>query len=105
MGNLICFFAGLVTALVACPSASADDTKFPAIGAVFGANTSAARPYEEAFRVGMRDLGYVDGKNVKIVTRYANGDAGQVPKLVTELIAVSVQVLVASNKAVREAGK
>jgi ABC-type uncharacterized transport system substrate-binding protein len=42
---------------------------------------------------------------VKLLTRYAKGDASQVPKLLSELLAIPVQVLVASTKAVREARK
>jgi ABC-type uncharacterized transport system substrate-binding protein len=106
MPKLIPIFGALITTLIAGALASGAVTgKLRTVGVVFGANSSTARPYEEAFRAGMRDLGYVDGKNVKILTRYANGDASRVPKLRTELVALPVEVLVATNKAVREAGR
>jgi hypothetical protein len=48
--------------------------KLPRIGEVFGSNPSASKPYDQAFRDGLRDLGYVDGKNINILARYADGD-------------------------------
>ena len=87
---------GLAAAIVlvfAC--AFADEIgKLPQIGLILGGSPSTAKPYVEAFRDGMRALGYVHGKNVNILTQYANGDAARHPVLVRELIALRVDVLV-----------
>ena len=56
-----------------------------------------------AFREGLRELGYVDGKNVIIIARYANGDVTQVPTAIDQLIALPVDILVVSPKAVQVA--
>src|SRR5262245_38714981 len=48
----------------------------------------------EALRQGLRDLGYVDGKNIAIEYRGAEGKLERVPSLVTELVRLEVDVLV-----------
>ena len=71
-----------------------DAEKLPRIGQVFGASPAVARPVDEAFRQGLRDLGYLDGKNVTILPRYAHGRPERFPALLSELIALNVDVLV-----------
>jgi putative ABC transport system substrate-binding protein len=70
-----------------------DARKLPRIGQVFGSNPSVAKPYDEAFRQGLRSLGYVDGENVTILPRYAHGDPARYPALLSELIELKVDVL------------
>ncbi len=48
-----------------------------------------------AFPQGMRDLGYVEGKNLLLEWRFADGDVGRLPALAAELAALKVDVLVA----------
>src|SRR5437870_1204500 len=48
----------------------------------------------EALRLGLRELGYVEGQNLVIDERYANGDAARLPDLARELMQLKVQVLV-----------
>jgi putative ABC transport system substrate-binding protein len=60
----------------------------------------------EALRQGLRELGYVEGQNLVIDERYANGDAARLPDLARELVQLKVQVLVVDGgttvRAVRE---
>jgi putative ABC transport system substrate-binding protein len=72
---------------------AAEGQKLPVIGQVLFTNPSNARPWDEAFRGGLHDLGYVEGKNITIVVRYANGDSSQLPAILQELIALRVGVL------------
>jgi putative ABC transport system substrate-binding protein len=51
----------------------------------------------EAFRQGLRDLGYVEGKNVVVEYRSAEGKLDRFPALVAELLALKVDVIVAAN--------
>ena len=51
----------------------------------------------EVFRRALRDLGYVEGKNVTFETRSANGKLDQFPTLAHELVRLKVDVLVASS--------
>ena len=48
----------------------------------------------EALRLGLRELGYVEGQNLVIEERYANGDSGRLRDLARELVQLKVQVLV-----------
>jgi putative ABC transport system substrate-binding protein len=50
--------------------------------------------YLEAFRQGLRDLGYVEGQNIAIEQRYAYGMHDRVPSLAAELIRLKVDVIV-----------
>lgn len=100
----------LITALiVACAAAWAPFAaeaqpaeKIPKLGWLQGA--SPATPFYEGFRQGLRDLGYVDGKNIVIVTRSANGQFARLPELARELVQLNVDLmLVAGDQGLRAA--
>jgi len=59
----------------------------------------------EAFRLGLRDLGYVEGKNILIERRYAEGKLARMPALVNELVQEKVDVILAVNNVVIRAAK
>lgn len=69
--------------------------KVPRIGYV-SATGSANNPGHqiEAFRQGLRDLGYIDGKNVLVEYRYLEGKLDRIPSLVAELMHLKVDVFV-----------
>ena len=58
-------------------------------------NTSVQAARIGAFREGLRNLGYVEGKNIQIEFRFADGDNDRLPGLVAELIGLNVDVIVA----------
>jgi len=63
----------------------------------FGYLSLASPPpnaYDEAFRAGMRELGYVEGKNLDIEFRFSEGHEDRLPGLAAELIALNVDVIV-----------
>src|SRR6266540_4272619 len=60
-----------------------------------GANPAPGRHMREAFLQGLRDLGYVEGRNVVIEYRFAEGKLERYPALVAELVALKVDVIVA----------
>ena len=60
----------------------------------------------ESFQLGLRDLGYVEGKNILTERRYAEGRLDRIPGLVNELVQQKVDVIVAiNNVAIRAAKK
>jgi putative tryptophan/tyrosine transport system substrate-binding protein len=71
--------------------------KVPRIGYVSGSG-DANNPGSnvEAFRQGLRDLGYVEGKNILVEYRYAEGKLDRAPDLVAELVQLKVDVLVSA---------
>jgi putative ABC transport system substrate-binding protein len=58
----------------------------------------------ESFRQGLRDHGYIEGKNILVEYRYAQGNLDRIPGIVAELVQLNVDVLVSGNlSAIREA--
>jgi putative ABC transport system substrate-binding protein len=53
----------------------------------------------ELFRKGLRDLGYVEGKNLAIEYRYAEGNADRLPGLAAELVRLKVDIMVTTSGA------
>src|SRR5689334_12581262 len=74
-----------------CVSAEAQQSKtVPRIGYISESNPGA-------FRQGLKDLGYVEGKNILVEYRRAEGRINRIPSLVAELVKLKVDVLVVSN--------
>src|SRR5262245_5096446 len=69
-------------------------TKIPRIG-YLGAVPSSA--WHEAFRQGLRDLGYVEGKNIVIEWRWAGEKIEQYPAIAAELVSLKVDIIVATG--------
>lgn len=63
----------------------------------WGRDISPAPNLPESFVQGLRDLGYVDGRNVVIEYREAKGESQQLPALAAELVALKVDVIVAAS--------
>src|SRR5215218_2703170 len=66
--------------------AHADEGRSAVVGEIWYTDPSPIVAYQSAFRAGLRELGYVEGQNLTIVARYANGDATRLPKLAAELV-------------------
>jgi ABC-type uncharacterized transport system substrate-binding protein len=59
------------------------------------ATSSGANPAREAFIQGLRDLGYVEGRNIVIEYRYSEGHDDRFPAFAAELVALKVDIIVA----------
>jgi putative ABC transport system substrate-binding protein len=79
--------------------------KVPRIGFLGTASPSAASTRIEAFRQGLRDLGYVEGKNIVIEYRYAERQPDRLPALAAELVRLKVDVIVSSGSGNTRAAK
>ena len=66
----------------------------PRIGFLGAATPAAWRPRIEAFREGLRDLGYIEGKNIAIEFRFAEGRYDRLAELAEELVRLKVDVIV-----------
>ena len=76
--------------LVYVPPAEAQQpAKVPRIGFLMG-GSSGTDSRVEAFRQGLNDLGYIEGKNIAIEWRFAEGQEARVAPLVAELIHMRV---------------
>ena len=67
------------------------------IGILWPGASLPAPPRMESFRQGLREVGYVDGQNVVIEIRYAQGGLQQLPELAAELVHLKVDVIQASG--------
>jgi putative ABC transport system substrate-binding protein len=72
-------------------------TKIPLIGRLAIASQSADAARIEAFRNGLRDLSYVEGKNIVIEHRFADGKPDRLPALVAELVRLKVDIIVSAG--------
>ena len=80
-------------------------TKVPRIGYLTAASLSAISARTEAFRQGLRELGYVEGKNIVIEWRYAEGKLDRLPALAAELVRLKVDVIVTAGPTATRAAK
>jgi putative ABC transport system substrate-binding protein len=65
------------------------------IGFLSPFSPSDAAPLHQAFRLGLRDLGWVEGKNINIEYRYAEGSSDRLPGHAAELVRLKVDIIVA----------
>ena len=76
--------------------------KVPSIGFL---STGSPGPNFEAFRLGLRDLGYIEGKNITIESRFAEEKFDRLSDLAAELVRLSVDILVVGNSTVARGAK
>jgi putative ABC transport system substrate-binding protein len=80
--------------IVSTHSATAQEMKLARIGLLRSTTITDAVRNNNAFRQGLRKLGYIEGKNILIEYRYAMGETGRLPKLAAELVDLKVDVIV-----------
>jgi putative tryptophan/tyrosine transport system substrate-binding protein len=79
--------------------AGAQQRKIPVIGYLSGGSASVAAPRVDAFRQGLRELGYIEGQNIGVEYRYADGNVDRVSDQIGELVRLKVDVVVSGNEA------
>jgi putative ABC transport system substrate-binding protein len=80
-------------------------TKIPRIGYLNTASLSANADRIEALRQGLRELGYVEGKNIVIEYRFGEGKLDRLPAMVAELVRLKVDVIVTGGPSATRAAK
>src|SRR5437016_1405685 len=94
--------------LLLAPSSASEaqqPTKIPRIGYLTVASLSSNVARVEAFRQGLRELGYVEGKNIAIEWRSAEGKFERQSELAAELVRLKVDVIVSSGPTMTRAAK
>jgi ABC-type uncharacterized transport system substrate-binding protein len=81
------------------PLSAQQAKKIARIGFLGATSASANSARLEAFRQGLRELGYVEGKNIVIEYRYADGKPLRLPALAAELVGLNVNVIVSGGAA------
>ena len=81
------------------PAEAQQPKKVPRLGYLVANFPSTNPARNEAFRQGLRDLGYVEGKSIVIEWRYAEGKPDRLPVLAAELVRLKVDVIVTAGPA------
>src|SRR4030095_16655291 len=93
-------FLGAITGgLLAAPRAAATQpaTRTGRVGVLWFTFPSVSAPFFEAFRDGLRELGYVEGQNIVFEQRWAERNPHRYPELAAALVAHKVYVIGAGN--------
>jgi ABC-type uncharacterized transport system substrate-binding protein len=88
------FFWSLFLLALSVPANAQELRKVPRIGVLRNDTPVTFATRNDAFRQGLRELGYVEGKNIVIEYRYAAGNTNRLPDLATELVNLKVDVIV-----------
>jgi putative tryptophan/tyrosine transport system substrate-binding protein len=86
-------------------AARAQQPSVPVIGFLDSSSAHEYAPFLAAFRVGLNEAGFVEGRNVAIEYRWADGHYDRLPGLAAELVRVPVAVLVATGITAAAAAK
>ena len=89
---------GGAIALTASPSKAQKSVKVPRI-AFLTTSSPSGSPAIQAFVEGLRDLGYVEGRNIAIEWRWGHGTTEQFPEFADEVVRLNVDVILAANTA------
>jgi putative tryptophan/tyrosine transport system substrate-binding protein len=102
-------FALCAVLLALCMSAEAQQTnKVPLVGVLSGRGAPTPTTPDrnaDAFRRGLQDLGYIEGKNILLDYRYTEGKPGSIASFVAELVGLKVDVLVTTAPSAIRAAK
>ena len=101
---LICLLTAALLSTVSFAEAQ-QAKKLPRIGLLGALSPSISLARYEAFRQGLRDLGYVEGKNIVIEYRFAEGKLDRLSELAAELVRLKVEVIVAGGSRPTRAAK
>jgi putative ABC transport system substrate-binding protein len=97
VGLLVLLALSLLSLLLAAEAQQA--TKVHRIGRLASGPSLGPNPILEAFRQGLRELGYVEGQNFVIDGRYAEGREERLPDLAAELVRLQVDIIVVGGSA------
>ena len=104
-GRILNWLLTTVFLAIASLAQTQQPTKVPRIGYLGAASPSATSERIEAFRRGLRELGYVEGKNIVIERRSAEGKSDRLPALAVELVRLKVDVIVTGGSAATRPAK
>jgi putative ABC transport system substrate-binding protein len=98
--------AVLLFCLVCRPAAEAQSlAPVPRIGVLRFTELTGGDQFMEAFRLGLRELGYIEGKNLAVEWRTADGSGERAGELAAELVRLKVSIIVASGTLAAEAAR
>ena len=103
--KVICVALGALLLAFGFSAEAQQPKKVPLIGFLGATSPSTISDRVEAFRQGLRELGYVEGKNIVVEYRWAEGKIERLPDLATELVRLKVDVIVSGGNSATQAAK
>ncbi|MBI2180678.1 MAG: ABC transporter substrate-binding protein [Deltaproteobacteria bacterium] len=105
MKNLLYLFVVIAVVVVGAMAQAQQLAKVAGIGFQSAASPAAVSPRAEGFRQGLRELGYVEGKNIVIEWRYAEGKLDRLDEFAAEFVRLKVNVIVTAAPSSTRAAK
>src|SRR6266550_1075687 len=99
MNKKIVWLLAIVFLTTVHPTNAQQPAKVPRIGYLSALSPAAVSDRMAAFRRGLRELGYIEGKNIVIEYRWAEGKTERLTHLVTELVRLKVDIIVTAGPA------
>ena len=103
--NIVRLTLGVLLLALSFPAEAQQPARILRIGILIASSASSVSTRVETFRQRLRELGYVEGKNIVIEDRYAEGNLERLADLVAELIRLKVDVIVTAGPATLAAKK
>ena len=98
MKTKIFFLAVCAVLFALCfPASAQQPKKIPRIGYLSSFDPATESARSEAIRLALRDLGYIEGQNIAIEYRYAEGKLDRLPELAAELVRLKVDIIVVAG--------
>ena len=89
---LVTIVAGVLASPCAAPGQQA--AKAPRVGVLFAGTPTTAAPFNEALTEGLRERGYVEGRNIIVERRYGGGHSDRITAMAAELVRMRVELIV-----------
>jgi len=103
--KIIFWLPAIVSLMTASLAKAQQPTKTPRLGYLSPGSPSSATLNRDAILQGLRELGYVEGKNILIEYRFSEGKSARLPDLAAELVRLKVDVIVTIGGQASEAAK
>ena len=79
------------------PAAAQQPEKVPRIGYLVSSDPATESARSEGIRLALRELGYIEGQNIAIEYRYAEGKRDRYPELAAELVRLKVDIILVAG--------
>ena len=99
IGRIVVCLLSTVLLLTVSLSQAQQPKKVPRIGYLAGIERATDSPRSDAIRLALRELGYIEGQNIAIEYRYAEGKLDRLPELAAELVRLKVDIIVVAGGA------
>ena len=101
----LCLITAMMFFALCVPIGAQQTKKLPRIGILLAGSFTTSQPSTDAFRRGLTDLGYVEGKDIVIEQRFADGKGQRLPTLAAELVRLRVDIIVVGGGNASSAAK